>query len=490
VKETIAHGWLFVLVLNKMVPCADNILIDCLLKTQQCGEEILMMKRLIIVIFLATIFTGLCAAQSQLRNFHQEGPASQEILTQELTASHPSLPLGTQVRVTNPRNGKQTTVRITGRIPATEGRIVDLSTGAAAALELPTQGRNPVVLEIVPATRQRAAVTPTEELPPPIVEPVDELPPEEPPPPEEPKEAPTEEQPQLPPHEDPSKTAEPAVEYQYQYPPTPETEYIPGADPQAPAVNTTDTKNQTTAPVSAQSPNITIYNVLQSPNSFATDSAPVNAEGGAGGQAPITAAAPTATVSRSDQTTTRTNNPSTTTTSTNNPSTTTTSTNNPSTTTTTLPPTSQENNKPATATATAQIVVPQQPSQAGQGTVQSGQPTQPTQPATRPVQPSPQPPEPSPLPPIVDRGTALIKPFMPNADNGKVYRVQVGSYQNTWHAREAYDRLTTVGFKPAYESYSDYIRVVIPGIPARDMPAVARLLGRVGFTEALIREEN
>jgi hypothetical protein len=91
---------------------------------------------------------------------------------------------------------------------------------------------------------------------------------------------------------------------------------------------------------------------------------------------------------------------------------------------------------------------------------------------------------------MIDRGTALIRPYMPNADNGKVYRVQVGSYQNTWHAKEAFDRLTTVGFQPAYERYGDYIRVVIPSIPAQDMPAVARLLGRVGFTEALIREDT
>jgi hypothetical protein len=80
---------------------------------------------------------------------------------------------------------------------------------------------------------------------------------------------------------------------------------------------------------------------------------------------------------------------------------------------------------------------------------------------------------------------------MPGAgDNGKVYRVQVGSYKNTWHAREAFDRLTTVGFSPSYEGYGDYIRVVISGVLAADMPSVARLLGRVGFTEALIREEN
>ncbi|GHT61147.1 hypothetical protein FACS1894109_19490 [Spirochaetia bacterium] len=89
-----------------------------------------------------------------------------------------------------------------------------------------------------------------------------------------------------------------------------------------------------------------------------------------------------------------------------------------------------------------------------------------------------------------DVGTALITPYMPNPNSGKIYRVQVGSFTDTWHAKEAFDRLTMVGFKPAFERYGDYIRVVIPGIKTVDMPAVARLIGQVGFREALIREEN
>jgi cell division septation protein DedD len=112
------------------------------------------------------------------------------------------------------------------------------------------------------------------------------------------------------------------------------------------------------------------------------------------------------------------------------------------------------------------------------------------QPAPQKPQPVPQPPTVSSLPPLQDLGPALIKPYMPNPNTGKIYRVQVGSYKNTWHAKEAYARLTTVGFKPAYERYGDYIRVVIPGIRTQDMPAVAVLIGRIGFREALIREEN
>ncbi|MDR2747657.1 MAG: septal ring lytic transglycosylase RlpA family protein [Treponema sp.] len=472
-----------------------------------------MMKRAIGILFFAAVFTGLCAAQSMFRNFHQEGPASQEINTLEMTISHPSLPLGTQIRVTNPRNGKQISARVTGRIPATEGRIADVSRGVAEALELSSRARNPVVLEIVreqtprPAPSPAPAPTPEEpapeEPPPEPEEPAPEEPPPEPAEPGEPASA-TEEPPLLPPHEDPVKGEQgPGASPQE----GPETEFVPGQDPQAPSVSTTDSKTQTTAPVSAQSPNITIYNVMGSPNSFATDSAPVNTAGNgtssgteAGGTqqgtVPIIAAAPSSTVSTSDR---RSN-----------------SSDNSSTTNTTPPaPANPEAGKPAVATATAQIVAPIQQPQAGQRPVQQvpqqppqqqvqpGRPAQPQQPVQRqPVQPQQpaqtqqpvQPQQPQqrvdPLPPMVDRGTAVIRPYMPSADSGKIYRVQVGSYKNTWHAREAFDRLTTVGFSPSYEGYGDYIRVVISGVPAADMPSVARLLGRVGFTEALIREEN
>jgi hypothetical protein len=98
--------------------------------------------------------------------------------------------------------------------------------------------------------------------------------------------------------------------------------------------------------------------------------------------------------------------------------------------------------------------------------------------------------EPPPLPKPVDVGTAIIIPYMPNAGNNKIYRVQVGSFLVTWHAKEAFDRLTSLGFKPSYERYGDYIRVVISGIRAEDMPKLARLIGSVGFREGLIREEG
>jgi rare lipoprotein A len=48
------------------------------------------------------------------------------------------LPLGTQIRVTNLDNGKSVRVRVNDRGPHVRGRIVDLSSRAAAALGFST----------------------------------------------------------------------------------------------------------------------------------------------------------------------------------------------------------------------------------------------------------------------------------------------------------------------------------------------------------------
>ncbi len=51
-----------------------------------------------------------------------------------LTAAHRTLPFGTQVRVTNKRNGKSVVVRINDRGPFIKGRIIDLTPAGARAL--------------------------------------------------------------------------------------------------------------------------------------------------------------------------------------------------------------------------------------------------------------------------------------------------------------------------------------------------------------------
>lgn len=50
------------------------------------------------------------------------------------TAAHRTLPLGSQARVTNRRNGKSVIVRINDRGPFVRGRIIDVTPAAARAL--------------------------------------------------------------------------------------------------------------------------------------------------------------------------------------------------------------------------------------------------------------------------------------------------------------------------------------------------------------------
>lgn len=57
-----------------------------------------------------------------------------------LTAAHKTLPLPSLVEVTNLRNGRRAIVRVNDRGPFVEGRIIDLSRGAAEALDLRAAG--------------------------------------------------------------------------------------------------------------------------------------------------------------------------------------------------------------------------------------------------------------------------------------------------------------------------------------------------------------
>ena len=66
----------------------------------------------------------------------------------DLTAAHPTLPLGSWVRVTNLRNGRVVYVRINDRGPIVPGRIIDLSYGAAEVLHFQNKGLQRVRLDL------------------------------------------------------------------------------------------------------------------------------------------------------------------------------------------------------------------------------------------------------------------------------------------------------------------------------------------------------
>ena len=66
-----------------------------------------------------------------------------------LSAAHKHLPLPVYVRVTNLNNRKSIIVRVNDRGPFIDGRIIDLSTGAAKKLGFHKDGTAKVLVETV-----------------------------------------------------------------------------------------------------------------------------------------------------------------------------------------------------------------------------------------------------------------------------------------------------------------------------------------------------
>jgi rare lipoprotein A len=81
---------------------------------------------------------------------HGKRTASGEVFDmRELTAAHRTLPMGTRLMVTNLENGRAVEVRINDRGPFVDGRVLDLSYGAARLLGAAGAGVVPVSFRIV-----------------------------------------------------------------------------------------------------------------------------------------------------------------------------------------------------------------------------------------------------------------------------------------------------------------------------------------------------
>jgi rare lipoprotein A len=90
------------------------------------------------------------------RRFHGKQTSSGEPYDMyAMTAAHPTLPIPSYARVTNPRNGRSVIVRVNDRGPFHEDRLIDLSYTAAWKLDL-LRG-----VERVEVTRVKAVDTPT-----------------------------------------------------------------------------------------------------------------------------------------------------------------------------------------------------------------------------------------------------------------------------------------------------------------------------------------
>lgn len=83
-------------------------------------------------------------------DFHGRLTASREVFNMyEMTAAHPTLPLGTWVAVTHLESGRSAVVRINDRGPFARGRIIDLSYAAARVLGLIGPGTGRVRVEVL-----------------------------------------------------------------------------------------------------------------------------------------------------------------------------------------------------------------------------------------------------------------------------------------------------------------------------------------------------
>jgi peptidoglycan lytic transglycosylase len=87
-----------------------------------------------------------------LASFYEEGAQTangEKFDPHELTAAHPTLPLGTRLRVTNVATGRSVIVRINDRGPFVPGRVVDVSYAAAETLGIIGRGIAKVKLDVV-----------------------------------------------------------------------------------------------------------------------------------------------------------------------------------------------------------------------------------------------------------------------------------------------------------------------------------------------------
>lgn len=92
--------------------------------------------------------TGLAAVYTSRLNGHPT--SSGQIYNQnKMTAAHRSLPFGTKIKVTNPKNHHSVVLRINDRGPAQQERVLDISSAAARQLGIPRNTMRPVELEVV-----------------------------------------------------------------------------------------------------------------------------------------------------------------------------------------------------------------------------------------------------------------------------------------------------------------------------------------------------
>jgi hypothetical protein len=78
---------------------------------------------------------------------------------------------------------------------------------------------------------------------------------------------------------------------------------------------------------------------------------------------------------------------------------------------------------------------------------------------------------------------------IPNIADTKIFQIQVGAFSQEQNAERAYLRLQMNALNPTIAKSTDYLRVLVRGIPANQVYNFLVVIKRAGFNEVIIRED-
>lgn len=84
----------------------------------------------------------------------------------------------------------------------------------------------------------------------------------------------------------------------------------------------------------------------------------------------------------------------------------------------------------------------------------------------------------------------VANPVLGATSTGLSWRIQLGSFSNEENANKLVIRLRKDGFNPAFEKSGALTRVVIAGVPDRELAATRSRLDSAGYGQYLVRQES
>jgi cell division septation protein DedD len=85
-------------------------------------------------------------------------------------------------------------------------------------------------------------------------------------------------------------------------------------------------------------------------------------------------------------------------------------------------------------------------------------------------------------------GSVQVIPGLPDPNNGRNYRLQVGSFSSTEGAAFTMQLARSAGFNVIEERYGTLHRVVATDVPSAMIPSAVQRLGAIGIRQVWVRE--